>query len=162
MIDFYQGKWDGTSELPAPYTMKSKKKTIKWAKIFFKRPGIQTNTLNRMLDKEKQLRDAKGRQRTTQRTVESEGEYPIMEERLATWIRDTRNVGICVETYMLADEGKYIMDELHPGQHFGFSKGWRDGFFERKGFALRRTTNTSAKSANKMEVVEAITVFHLV
>ena len=53
-----------------------------------------------------------------------------MDKKLAEWVKETRNLGIPVETFMLEMEGTRIMKELYPEQFdrngnckFGFTSG---------------------------------------
>jgi hypothetical protein len=88
------------------------------------------------------------------------GEYPEMEDKLAEWIRTTRNVAIVVDTDMVREEGRRVLSEQNPYANFKFSNGWLDGFFSRNGFAVRRVTNSNAKRSKK-DVVHEVMEFHL-
>ena len=99
--------------------------------------------------------------RTESRDQGTAALYPDMDEALASWLRETRMLGIVVETYMLAEEGEVIMQKLHPSAKILFSAGWQEGFFKRNNFAIRRVTNNAAKSSTREEVVDAILNFHL-
>ena len=55
-----------------------------------------------------------------------------MDTKLAQQVRETRSMGIPVESYMLAIEGTRIMKDVYPDQFdeqdvcmFKFSAGWR-------------------------------------
>ena len=83
-----------------------------------------------MLSREHIFRKAAGTKKK-RKTVRSRfGEFPLVDKKLADWVRETRSLGIPVETFMLELEGTRIMKELYPEQfdndgncNFGFTSG---------------------------------------
>ena len=83
-----------------------------------------------MLSRKHIFRKAAGTKKK-RKTVRSRfGEFPTVDKKLAEWVRETRNLGIPVETFMLEIEGTRIMKELYPDQFhsdgkckFGFTSG---------------------------------------
>ena len=58
------------------------------------------------------------------------GTFFRMDKELAKWVRETRGIGIPVESYMLEIEGTRIMKDIYPDQfdedgtcRFKFSEG---------------------------------------
>jgi hypothetical protein len=160
ILDYYWGRHDGVTNLAPPHQTRSKKATVKWAAQFYSRK-FQKRQLVGYLFKEAAYRAAPGRKDRTKRTTGTAALYPDMDTALAAWVRETRSIGIVVETYMLAEEGALIMQKQHPGVKFTFSSGWLEGFLARNNFAVRRVTNNAAKNLDRVEVVGAILNFHL-
>ena len=86
---------------------RGKKETVRWVREYYNRPKFAKSSLLLMIKHEERIRNAVGtvtrRHRITK--ASSCAEYPEMDVALALWIRETRQVGIPVETYMLAEEG---------------------------------------------------------
>ncbi len=121
------------------------------------RPQFAKSALRFMLAHETKYRNAPGEKTKTKYTAAkpTKGDYPEMEEKLAQWIREIRQLGIPVESSMLSDEGLAILTELYPNaaEKFKFSRGWRDAFMIRFNFSLRRTTNKSDPTGASCTVV---------
>ena len=100
---------------------KSGNGTARWVKKQFNRPTFSTAALRRMRLKETEIRAAPKKKKHAEKSG-GRGEYPEMENELAHWIRATRAYGIPVEKYMLAVEGRRILNELHGPNTFKFSK----------------------------------------
>jgi hypothetical protein len=94
---------------------RSKRGTTQWVRAFYKRPKFARTSLQLMLDNEARIREATGT-RTKRRSITrpANAVYPQMDSDLANWVRETRRLGIPVETYMLADEGRQILTRLYP------------------------------------------------
>ena len=83
-----------------------------------------------MLLREHIYRKSRGTKKI-RKTVRSRlGEFPLMDKKLAEWVKATRKLGIPVETFMLEMEGTRLMKELYPEQFdrngnckFGFTSG---------------------------------------
>ena len=70
---------------------------------------------------------------------------------LSLWIRETRKGGVTVETWMVADEGKDILNKLYPlsfpapsefsDYPFKFSNNLQKEFFKRQTFYMRKISN---------------------
>ena len=85
-----------------------------------------------MVSRENIYQNARGTKRVRKSVRPRTGIFHRMDKELAKWVRDTRRLGIPVETYMLEIEGKRIMKEIYPDQFdeegkckFRFSAGWR-------------------------------------
>ena len=71
-----------------------------------------------------------------------------MEKRLSQWIRETTEGCVPVQTWVVADEGKSILNNIYPlsfpdsGEFsdypFKFSNNWHKGCFKRHKFSLRK------------------------
>jgi hypothetical protein len=95
-----------------------------------------------------------------------------MEIRLTEWVRETRELGIPVETYMLAIIGREMLEEEFPERYanqdssgfkepFLFSNHWQLGYFNRFGFSVHRFMTTKTILRNKGKAAETIRQFHL-
>ena len=97
----------------------------------YHRPTFARKSLSLMLSREDVFRKASGIKKVRKTVRGRTGLFHRMDMQLARWVRETRSLGIPVETYMLAIEGTRIMEELYPGQFtsegkckFTFSSGW--------------------------------------
>ena len=106
--------------------------TCRWVKNEFRRTTFARKTLREMIAREDAYRKSFGT-RSKKKTVRVRaGQFHRMDKKLAEWVRETRKLGIPVESYMLPIEGLRIMKELYPNQFdedglctFKFSSGWR-------------------------------------
>ena len=85
-----------------------------------------------MVSRQEIIFKAKGTKKARKTVRPKTGYFHRMDKKLASWVRQTRSLGIPVETFMLAIEGERIMKELYPEQFdkdgkcgFKFSSGWR-------------------------------------
>jgi hypothetical protein len=86
---------------------RGKKETVRWVREYYNRPKFAKSSLLLMIKHEERIRNAVGTVTKRHRITKASfcAEYPEMDVALALWIRETRQVGIPVETYMLAEEG---------------------------------------------------------
>ena len=83
-----------------------------------------------MVVNEEKYRVASGTKRVRKTVRPRTGEIHRVGRELAKWVRETRKVGIPVETFMLEIEGSRIMKKYYPHQFnsdgtckFGFTCG---------------------------------------
>ena len=69
-----------------------------------------------MVDKEEDYRTARGTKSMRKSIRPRTGIFNRMDKELAKWVRETRSLGIPVETFMLEIEGGRIMKEIYPDQ----------------------------------------------
>ena len=69
-----------------------------------------------MLSREETFKKARGTKRTRKSVRDRSGDFPKMDKKLAAWVRETRSLGIPVESFMLEIEGRRIMKECYPSQ----------------------------------------------
>jgi hypothetical protein len=99
---------------------------------------------------------------------EPTAQYPLMEERLATWIRDFRSIGVPVETYMVDHEartifGKLYLDKVHRdgSVNFKFSSTWRTNFFKRHNFSVKNVSTRGAGGRTNTLTGDMIEQYHM-
>ena len=143
--------------------------TVKWAREKYHRNTISRNTIKRILNSETKIQASNGSKRTTRKTgiQDREGVFPEMEIDLAKSIRELRDLGIPVETYMVQEEARNIHRKTYPTlwttltEPFKFSNNWMSAFFRRFGFS-RRVIGMKKKIMKNMENLRAsIVEFHL-
>lgn len=169
ILDYYHACVREKKEWP-------KAATRKWVKgqARFRRPKFHRKDLNRMIQNERTIRNQAGTKRDSKYVTSQkrDGMYPDMEIRLHSWILETRNLGIPVETFMLPIVGRELMLELYPEMYrdqdspdfkepFMFSDKWRSGFFSRFKLALRKFTAKKSILRDKEKVKEHVREFHL-
>ena len=69
-----------------------------------------------MVGKEDDYRKAKGTKSVRKSVRPRTGAFHRMDKDLAKWVRESRALGLPVETFMLEIEGKSIMKEVYPDQ----------------------------------------------
>ena len=106
----------------------NKAATVRWVKKQFKRPNLTSNSFRSILrsDSNGVLKVRKSKTHSKDRV----GQYPQMEAQIREWLEETRKLGIPLQQYMLAEEGKIILEKLVPGHHdtephFKFSRTWQ-------------------------------------
>ena len=150
------------------HELKNMSSTCRWVQRNFNRETFARKSLTKMIARENVYRETNGT-KTLRKTVRARsGLYHRMDKELARWVRETRSIGIPVETYMLAIEGTRIMRELYPSQFseegvcmFNFSSGWKSKWMEREGFSHRRTTTKKKKNLSDRETTSTISKFFL-
>ena len=103
------------------------------------------------------------------------GQYPEMEYALAARIRQMRDLGVVVETWMVDLEAKSILHGLYPNEfpapyfevaeddEIGFkcSNTWRQNFFNRHGFTQRKIGKKINRKGTLPERLEKAHEFHV-
>ena len=146
---------------------------VRYVQREYKRPNFQATTLRDWLKRRQDIEKlvSKKANHTRNHAVARQhvGQYPEMEHRLAERIRNMRDLGVPVESWMVIMEGKLLLHELIPkkfpelkfdgsdANNFGFkfSRTWMDGFFERFGFSR----HTIGKKMNKKGKCKYISFF---
>ena len=90
--------------------------TCRWVMKVFKRPTFDRKSLRKMLSREDIYRSAVGTKKVRKNVRPRTGTFNRMDNELARWVRETRSIGIPVESYMLEIEGERIMKEIYPDQ----------------------------------------------
>lgn len=73
--------------------------------------------------------------------------YPAMENQLANWISEKRNLGCCITANSIKSKAIEYFNELYKNTEegiveFNCSNGWFNNFLKRKNFTLRRITTS--------------------
>ncbi|CAF1085979.1 unnamed protein product [Brachionus calyciflorus] len=73
--------------------------------------------------------------------------YPAMENQLANWISEKRNLGCCITAHSIKSKAIECFNELYKNTEEGMyefqcSNGWLNNFLKRKNFTLRRITTS--------------------
>ena len=94
-----------------------------------------------------------------------------MEKKLSWWIRDTRKVGVPLETWVVSNEGKDILHKLYPlsfpapiefsDYPFRFGDNRQKRFFKRHKFSLRKISKRKNFTTDKKEWTQKSKMFHL-
>ena len=106
--------------------------TTRWVRKKFRRETFVRKSLSAMLEREDVHRSASGTKKIRKTVRPKSGMFWRMERELAWWVRETRGIGILVESFMLAIEEACIMKQFYSDQFneygtckFRFSNGWR-------------------------------------
>ena len=149
-------------------TLKNISETCRQVQKRFSRFTFARKSLSVMLLKEEEFRNANGTKSLRKTVRGRSGLFHRMDNELGRQVRETRRLGIPVETYMLEIEGVRIMKEFYPKQFtedgtckFKFSSGQKRKQMERQGFSHRRITTKKKKNLSASEVISAITKFQL-
>ena len=143
-----------------------KNPTLRWATDLYGKT-LHKSTLNRWIQNEKDIRLSShgDRKKHSDFAVSKrEGHFPEMEILLAAQIRNMRQSGIRVTSWMVVEDAKELLTQLYPTLHdFKFSNGWFRGFSKRNSFSVRKVNSKKSilQKASIEESVATITNFHL-
>ena len=94
-----------------------------------------------------------------------------MEKCLSQWIKETRKVGVPVETWMVSDEGKDILHKLYPlsfpdpsefsDYPFKFINNWQKGLYYRHNLSLRKIAKRNNFTTDKKDWTHKSKMFRL-
>ena len=134
----------------------------------FRRSTFARKSLSSMLLREQDLRKASGTKKIRKTVRPRTGEFPKMDKALARQVRETRRLGIPVESYMLEIEGERIMKDLYPKSFdssgkckLGFTCGQKRNWMQRERFSHLQTTTKKRKNLSSEESIAAISKFQL-
>jgi hypothetical protein len=135
----------------------------RWAITEFRRPRLSRYAIQYIIEREDIIRGSSGtkKKKKLANSDRREGKYPVMERKLAKWIRETRELGIPVESWMLPLEGRLFLDEIRLGIAFAFSSRWRRAFFKRFNFTYRCITSNNAMRKDMDGLIGTIAMWHI-
>ena len=98
--------------------------------------------------------------------------YPIQcvviwQDKLASWIREERGIGIPVHLWMVREQALLLHKTIHPSLWlddnitFKCSNGWLNNFMRRQKFSIRVVSRRKQNFRSKEEVIETIRKFHI-
>ena len=153
---------------------------VRYVQKEYKQPKFQTSTLRKWLAKRDEIEASASVDDSDRRRIavprESAGQYPDMEYRLAASIRNMRQLGIVVESWMVDEEARRILHELYPNKFksnddngdnnntnevFKCSNTWRRNFYKRHNFTLRKIGKKMDKKGTSAERMKKVYDFHL-